>query len=142
LNDDYLRLSEVLPRKGIAGRNRLPLSEMIFCVVFKVFLLVSGHRFISDLQEAQRRGYISKTPHFNSIFNYLELEEMTDILKQMIVESSLPLKSVEFDFAVDSSGFAPGRYNHWLDAKWGRPVLNMETQGSRLLISSIGSNAI
>jgi transposase len=112
---------EDLPRKNIAGRNRLPLSEMIFCAVFKVFSLVSGRRFISDLQEANRRGYISKTPHFNSIFNYLELEEMTDILKQMIVESSLPLKSVEHDFAVDSSGFSTGIYRKWVDTKWGKP---------------------
>jgi transposase len=112
---------EDLPRKGVAGRNRLPLSEMIFCAVFKVFSLVSGRRFISDLQEANRRGYISKTPHFNSIFNYLELEEMTDILKQMIVTSSLPLKSVEHDFAVDSSGFSTGLYRKWVDTKWGKP---------------------
>ena len=110
---------EDLPRKQGAGRNRLPLGQMIFCVVFKVFSTVSGRRFISDLQEAQRRGYISLAPHFNSIFNYLELEEMTAYLKQLIVESSLPLKSVESDFAVDSSGFATGQFSRWFDAKYG-----------------------
>lgn len=108
-----------LPRKQGAGRNRLPLSQMIFCVVFKVFSTVSGRRFISDLQGAQRRGYISLAPHFNSIFNYLELEEMTDCLKHLITESSLPLKSVESDFAVDSSGFATGQFSRWFDAKYG-----------------------
>jgi transposase len=110
---------EDLPRKQGAGRNRLPLGQMIFCVVFKVFSSVSGRRFISDLQEAQRRGYVSLAPHFNSIFNYLELEEMTDCLKQLIVESSLPLKSIESDFAVDSSGFATGQFSRWFDAKYG-----------------------
>jgi transposase len=110
---------EDLPRKQGAGRTRLPLGQMIFCVVFKVFSTVSGRRFISDLQEAQRRGYISLAPHFNSIFNYLELEEMTDYLKQLIVESSLPLKSIESDFAVDSSGFATGQFSRWFDAKYG-----------------------
>ncbi|HZI19952.1 MAG TPA: transposase [Pyrinomonadaceae bacterium] len=110
---------EDLPRKQGAGRNRLPLGQMIFCVVFKVFSTVSGRRFISDLQEAQRRGYISLAPHFNSIFNYLELEEMTAYLKQLIVESSLPLKSVECDFAADSSGFATGQFSRWFDAKYG-----------------------
>jgi transposase len=108
-----------MPRKQGAGRNRLPLSQMIFCVVFKVFSTVSGRRFISDLQEAQRRGYISQAPHFNSIFNYLELEEMTAYLKDLITESSLPLKSVESDFAVDSSGFATGQFSRWFDAKYG-----------------------
>ncbi|HEY0320678.1 MAG TPA: transposase [Pyrinomonadaceae bacterium] len=112
---------EDLPRKNInAGRSRLPLGEMIFCVVFKTYSLLSGRRFISDLKEAQRRGYISKTPHFNSIFNYLELPEMTPFLKELIIESSLPLKSVEWDFAVDSSGFSTGQFMRWFDTKYGK----------------------
>jgi transposase len=111
---------EDMPRKAGAGRNRLPLGEMIFCVVFKVFSTVSSRRFVSDLQEAQRRGYISHTPHFNSISNYLESDEMTACLKELITESSLPLRAVEFDFAVDSSGFATGSRQHWVDAKWGK----------------------
>jgi hypothetical protein len=110
---------EDLPRKGVAGRNRLPLRDMIFCVAFKTYSLFSGRRFISDLREAQARGFISHTPHFNSIFNYLELEEMTAWLKQLIVTSSLPLKAVEWDFAVDSSGFSTGFYQRWSEAKWG-----------------------
>lgn len=118
---ELCRNIEDLPRKNIAGRNRLPLGEMIFAVCFKVFSLVSGRRFISDLQEANRRGYISKTPHFNTIFNYLELPEMTACLKQLIIESSLPLKVIEHDFAVDSSGFSTGVYKKWFDAKWGKP---------------------
>lgn len=111
---------EDLPRKPGAGRNRLPLGEMIFAAVFKIYAMVSARRFISDLQEANRRGYISKTPHFNSIFNYLELEEMTACLKQLIVETSLPLKAIESNFAVDSSGFSTGVYQKWVDAKWGK----------------------
>ena len=38
----------------------------------------------------------------------------------LIIESSLPLKSVEDNFAVDSSGFALGRKGNWNDTKWGR----------------------
>lgn len=110
---------EDLPRKGVAGRNRLPLRDMIFCVAFKTYSLFSGRRFISDLREAQQRGLISHTPHFNSIFNYLELQEMTAWLKQLIVTSSLPLKTIEWNFAVDSSGFSTGVYQKWGDAKWG-----------------------
>lgn len=43
---------EDLPRKPGAGRSRLPLKEMIFCAVFKVYSTISGRRFISDLREA------------------------------------------------------------------------------------------
>ena len=52
-----------------------------------------------------RRGYISKVPHFNSISNYLKKPELTSILQDFIVQTSLPLRSVETDFAADSSGF-------------------------------------
>jgi|ERR1043166_565117 transposase len=109
---------EDLPRKPGAGRSRLRLREMIFCAVFKVYSLVSGRRFISDLKEAQRCGYITRTPHFNTIFNYLELEEMTECLSSLISLSSLPLKALEQDFAVDSSGFSTGIATRWFRAKY------------------------
>jgi transposase len=101
------------------GRPRLSFSNMLFCAAFKIYSAVSGRRFISDLREAQRRGLISKTPHFNSVSNYLEMESLTPYLKELIIESSLPLKSIEEDFAVDSSGFATGQFSRWFDAKYG-----------------------
>lgn len=91
---------------------------MIFAIIFKVYSTVSGRRFISDLKAANQRGYLSMTPHFNSISNYLELPETTACLKQLIIESSLPLKGIESDFAVDSSGFATGQFSRWFDAKY------------------------
>ena len=101
------------------GRPRVPLADRIFATVFKVYECRSGRRFMSDLREATQRGYVSQMPHFNSISRYIESEELTPILKRLIVESSLPLKSVESDFAVDSSGFAVGVNQRWSDAKWG-----------------------
>ena len=59
-------------------------------------------------------------PNFVSLTRYLESEEMTTILKQLIIESSKPLKMVEYDFAVDSSGFSTGVFQKWVDAKWGK----------------------
>jgi transposase len=116
---DLTRDVEEMPRKSIAGRKRLPLGDMIFCAAFKTYALFSGRRFISDVREAQQRGYVSHTPHFNSIFNYLELPEMTAHLKQLIVLSALPLKAIEMDFAADSSGFTTGRFVRWFDVKHG-----------------------
>jgi transposase len=108
------------------GRPRLSFAEMIFASVFKVYSTVSARRFISDLRAAQQRGYLSKTPHFNSIFNYLEMESMTPYLKQLIGESSMPLKAIESDFAADSSGFATGQFPRWFDAKYGEPMKQHE----------------
>jgi hypothetical protein len=53
------------------GRPRLPIQDAIFAACFKVYSTFSGRRFMSDLRDAQAKGYIAKVPHFNSIFNYL-----------------------------------------------------------------------
>jgi transposase len=102
------------------GRPRLPLSDAVFNVAFKVYSTISQRRFMSDLREAHRRGYISKVPHFNSVSNYLENPELTPLLRDLIVKSSLPLQSVETNFAADSSGFTTCRFTRWFDVKYGK----------------------
>lgn len=87
---------------------------------FKIYSTVSGRRFMSDLREAKARGYLSQAPHYNSVFRYLEAEALTPYLYSLINTSSLPLKSVESDFAVDSSGFSTGQFMRWLDVKYGK----------------------
>jgi hypothetical protein len=72
-----------------------------------------------DLKDALARGYLSRLPSYNSIFDYLQMKSLTPYITQLIVESSLPLKSVEIDFAVDSSGFSTSTYTRWLDVKYG-----------------------
>src|SRR6266446_5170221 len=102
------------------GRPRLSLADIIFASTFKIYSTVSGRRFQSDLQEAKRRGFLSKMPAFNSIFRYLESEALTPYLYELIAASALPLKSVEHDFAVDSSGFSTGQFMRWFDVKYGK----------------------
>ena len=105
------------------GRPRLPLEEMIFATTFKVYPTVSQRRFMSDLRDAHTKGYISKVRHFNSISNYLENEMLTEYLKMLIEESSLPLQAIESDFAIDSSGFSTCRFYQWVNAKYKDPKL-------------------
>ena len=102
------------------GRPRLPLSDMVFASVFKVYCGFSSRRFTTDLRDAFVAGHIDTTPHFNSVSNYLSNPALTDILKELVVLSSLPLKAVETDFVVDASGFSTGRYVRWVDKRWGR----------------------
>jgi transposase len=102
------------------GRPRLLLSDMAFASVFKVYTGFSSRRFTCDMDDATNLGYIAKTPHFNSVSNYLASPELTPILKSLVTLSSLPLKTVETDFAVDSSGFSTSTYNRWFDYKYGR----------------------
>ena len=102
------------------GRPPVPLADAVFSVTFKVYSTVSGRRFMSDLREAHKRGYIARVPHYNSIFNYLEKESLTPILRELVQKSSLPLRAIETDFAVDSSGFTTSRFIRWYDKKYGR----------------------
>ncbi len=114
------------PRPPGAGRPRLPLSDMVFASAFKVYVGFSSRRFTSDLREAYTAGLIDSRPHFNSVSNYLAKPELTDILKELITASSLPLKAIETEFAVDSSGFSTCRYVRWFNKKYGRETDNRE----------------
>ena len=63
---------------------------------------------------------LDKPPSFTSTFRYLENPDLAPLLKSLIEQSALPLRSVETDFAVDSSGFSTSVYNRWFDHKWGK----------------------
>jgi transposase/predicted nucleic acid-binding Zn finger protein len=102
------------------GRPRLPLSDMAFAVTYKVYSTMSGRRFMTDLREAKTKDLVTKLPSFASNARYLEDPELTPLLKTLIEQSAKPLKVVETDFAVDSTGFSSTTYNRWFDHKWGR----------------------
>jgi hypothetical protein len=92
------------------GRPTLPLADMLFASAYKVYTGFSSRRFTSDLRDAKIDGLVNSTPHFNSVTNYLSDPDMTPILKHLIAVSSLPLKAIETNFAVDSSGFTTSRF--------------------------------
>ncbi|MFN8585621.1 MAG: IS5 family transposase [Dehalococcoidia bacterium] len=108
------------------GRPRLPLDEMVFASVMKVYSGFSSRRFTSELRAAERAGLISHVPHFNSVSNYLSDEALTPILKELIALSALPLQGVEHEFAVDSSGFATSGYVRWFAKQHQRMLDNKE----------------
>jgi transposase len=101
------------------GRPPAPLPDLIYAACMKTYNCLSGRRNQSDLDEALRRGYLSRAVRYNTVFKYLELDMMTPYLQTLIAASSLPLKGVEVDFAVDSSGFSTCQYTRWFDVKYG-----------------------
>jgi transposase len=108
------------PPTNPRGRPRKPLCDMLFSCAFKVYSTFSGRRFQSDLNEAETKGYLIKAPHYNTVFDYLEDKALTPILRRLVVESSLPLREIETDFAVDSTGLSSSRFARWFDHKYGR----------------------
>jgi transposase len=109
-----------LPKKPGVGRNPVLLSDAIFAATFKIYSTVSSRRFACDLKDAHERGYVSKLLHYNSICHYLERPDITPILHSLIARSALPLKTIESDFAVDSTGFSTARHVRWFDEKYGK----------------------
>lgn len=102
------------------GRPNLPYADMVFASVLKVYSTFSLRRFMSDLTIAKSLGMVETIPNFMSISNFMNKEELTNILKELIKISASPLKEIETDFAVDSSGFSTSRFARYYDYKWGK----------------------
>lgn len=120
--DDFLMLLYQLccgidEPEQVRGRPRLSLRDIVFSAVYKIYSTRSARRFMSDLQEAFRAGYIGQLPHFNAISTYLMNEEIAWLLTRLVEVSSLPLAVHETEFAVDSTGLSTDRYARWLDEK-------------------------
>jgi transposase len=114
---DLCRGVEEPPAKE-RGRKRMPMRDMLFASVFKVFSTVSSRRFAGDLQDAHSRGYLSALMNSISVSAYLENELLTPILVNLIIQSSLPLRGIETVFAPDSTGFSTSRFVRWFDEKY------------------------
>jgi transposase len=123
------------PAQHGRGQRRLPLEDMLFSMAYKVYSTLSTRRFMSDMKDAHAKGYTSKLPCYNSIINYFEDEMLTPHLQMLIEESSLPLASIERDFAIDSSGFSTCRFSQWIDAKYSNPQLMEKREWVKIHLS-------
>ncbi len=106
---------------------------MVFGCAYKVYSGFSSRRFASDMRGAHADGLVSNTWHFNRVSSYLSTPDLTPILQELVTASSLPLKAVETNFAVDSSGFSTSRFVRWFNKKWGRELDNREWVKAHLM---------
>jgi transposase len=104
--------------KQNTGRPRALLPDMVFSCVLKVYELLSSRRVNSDLDIARRMGYLSRTPHYNTVLKYFSDPRLVPILTNLIQLSALPLKDLETTFAVDASGLSSAFYSRWLDYRF------------------------
>lgn len=102
------------------GRPKLPMSEMVFSTVMKVYSTFSLRRFMSDIKIAKEMKLIDNVPCYASVGHFLQKKEVTDILKSLIRISATPLSSIETAFSVDSSGFSTSRFARYFNFKWGK----------------------
>src|SRR5206468_3829774 len=121
---DLCRLIPQPPQQ--TGRPRLPMADMAFAAVYKTYAGSSARRCTTDLRDAQAAGLIDKAPHFNSVLHYMRDTNLTTALRQLVEISSLPLRAVETQFAIDSSGFGTSNMRTWFSTKHGREVQERE----------------
>jgi len=115
------------------GRPPLPLADMVFSCVYKAYSGFSSRRFMSDLREAQRKECVHKTAHYNSVTRYLANPALTETFSHLVTLCSLPLKGIENNFAVDSSGFSTCRFVRWYNKRYGHDVDNREWVKAHLM---------
>ncbi len=107
------------PPENRRGRKRTSMADMIFAAVLKVYGTFSSRRSGTDLDEAHGSGYVSKKLHPVMVCSFLENAMLTPVLRNLITASAAPLRAVETEFAVDSSGFSTSRHVRWTDEKYG-----------------------
>jgi len=94
-------------------------SDAVFAMAYKVYCGLSSRRFSTDLLEAHEMGFVGKPIPGTKVTAFFEDAYYTPILKDLIAFSALPLRVVEHDFAIDSTGFGSTRYERWFDQKYG-----------------------
>ena len=113
-------LCDTVPQPPQAnGRPRLPIGDMLYAMGLKAYSTLSTRRAMSGVREAVADGRMGKEHCYSTTARYFEREEMRPVLRELIQASALPLRGLEVDFAIDSSGFSSTAYNRWFEHKWG-----------------------
>lgn len=101
--------------KRVPGRKPLRLRDVIFCLVFKVYSMLSARRFVDDMRDAQAKGFVAAALSTTSLSAYMRSDALRVTLQQLLLKSSLPLSEVETAFAADSTGFSVPRRRVWFN---------------------------
>ena len=96
------------------------------------------------MRARRRRNLASgeQAPNYNTIAKYLESADLTPLLQRLVTVSSLPLKAIEQDFAVDSSGFSSRRYTRWHDTKHGDIPMERHDWKKLHIICGVTTNVV
>jgi len=101
------------------GRPRISLKQGLFCSIQKVYSQLSSRRAYSLYKNAEQREQIEKAPSYNAINVFLNREDITPILRELVTVSASPLSPIETKFAVDSTGFRTTGFTQYADEKYG-----------------------
>jgi len=107
--------------KGKPGVKPHTFKDSVFAMVWKIYCGFSTRRSSTDFAEAHEKGFTSRLIPGMKVCQFHENPAFTPILQELIFQSSLPLRAVETQFAIDSTGFSGCRFDRWLVEKHGQP---------------------
>lgn len=105
------------PPPAPTGRKRIPLRDLVYAAILKVYGCTSGRRGQTDVRRCRDSGLLGKAPSYNTIFRAFENPALTPILSVLVEESAAPLRDLERQFAPDSTGFSTSYYERHFDVK-------------------------
>lgn len=110
------------PEKKKRGRGQPKINEhdLLFASALKVYSQFSLRRFMSDLNEAKSKGYVSVAPCFASVGHFMQDESLYPKLKILIGKASSALASIEEKFAIDSTGLRTNHFHPYCQEKHGQ----------------------
>jgi transposase len=117
--DLLYEIAQLVPEpKTTNGRPPVPVKDLLFSLGLKLYSNYSGRKVISDLEHAKSLGYISVSPHFNTMHDFLKCPATYDLLQKLLIISALPLKNLEDSFSMDASGFGSYGTESWRRVKY------------------------
>jgi transposase len=116
------------------GRPRLPLADVIYAIVARAYVGVSARRFTCDIEDAVDRGHLDEAPSFGSLLRYTKDPDLAPVLSALVSFSALPLRDVETNFAIDSSGFGTVNTRTWFSQKHGRELRKREWRKAHAMV--------
>lgn len=104
------------------GRPEKQIGDTVYSMIYKVYSTFSSRRFTTDMKTAMENRLIEQITPRSSMSDYFNKKELTPLLAQIVQLTSLPLRTVEKDFAVDSTGFGTSNFQRWYSFKHGKEI--------------------
>lgn len=114
--DDLCSLIEEVPHNSV-GRKPASTRDIVFATTMKQYLNISARRLQSDLRLFKDGGFMGEEIPFTTLLDHMERPELKETLRKLIEISALPLKQIEGNFAIDSTGFSTSRYTTYFNVK-------------------------
>jgi len=113
-------LNQITIQESIkAGRPAKNIKDILFCMLLKTYTGLSSRRLISDLELAQKQGYIESYPSFSTLMSYYNDKRLKPLLTALIELSATPISRLdEQHFSADSTGFSTSKFGRWYNYKF------------------------